>query len=60
MSPVKFKKSTKDRKGRVQNYYMKSAPLDDLLEALENDNTPPKVRQKIHNELLSRNYKRLI
>jgi len=42
MSPVKFKKVLKA--GRVQNYYMKSTPLDDLLEALENDNTPPKVR----------------
>ena len=28
--PVKFKESQKDRKGNVQNFYMRSTPLEEL------------------------------
>lgn len=52
--PVKFKESQKDRKGNVQNFYMKSTPMDELKSALENNNTPNKKKQKIRNELVRR------
>ena len=53
--PIKFKESQKDRKGNVQNFYMKSTPLAELQSALENSNTSPKKKQKIRNELVRRN-----
>jgi hypothetical protein len=52
--PVKFKESQKDRKGNVQNFYMKSTPMEELKSALENNNTPKKKKQKIRNELVRR------
>tara|TARA_B100001093_G_scaffold117878_1_gene110332 strand:+ start:1157 stop:1327 length:171 start_codon:yes stop_codon:yes gene_type:complete len=52
--PVKFKETTKDRKGNVQNYYMRSTSTDVLQAALDNNNTQPKQKQKIRNELVRR------
>jgi len=50
--PIKFKESSKDRSGKVTHYYMHTTPRSELLEALDNDNTPPKLKQKIRNYLL--------
>ena len=52
--PVKFKETVKSRDGSVQNFYMRSTPLDELKAALENNNTPNKKKQKIRNELVRR------
>ena len=52
--PIKFKESSKERNGRMQNYYMQSTPTDVLEEALENHSTAPKKKQKIRNELVKR------
>ena len=52
--PTKFKESSKERNGRMQNYYMRSTPTDVLVEALENHSTAPKKKQKIRNELVKR------
>lgn len=52
--PVKFKETTKDREGNVQNYYMRSTSTAALLAALDNNNTQPKQKQKIRNELVRR------
>lgn len=54
--PVKFKETVKNRDGSVQNYYMRSTPTDELIEALENNNTPKKKKQKIRNELIKRGH----
>ena len=54
--PVKFKESQKDRKGNVQNFYMRSTPLEELKAALENNNTPKRKKQKIRNELVKRGH----
>ena len=54
--PVKFKESQKDRKGNVQNFYMKSTPLDELQSAMDNNNTPAKKKQKILKELRRRGH----
>ena len=52
--PIKFKESTKERNGNMQNYYMQSTPVDVLKEALESSSTMPKKKQKIRNELVKR------
>jgi nitrate reductase cytochrome c-type subunit len=52
--PIKFKESTKDRKGKVTHYYMHTTPISELQEALEKDNTPPKLKHKIRNYLISK------
>lgn len=52
--PTKFKESSKERNGKMQNYYMRSTPTDVLLEALESQSTAPKKKQKIRNELVKR------
>jgi hypothetical protein len=52
--PVKFKETIKNRNGSVQNFYMKSTSTNELKEALDNNNTPPKKKQKIRNELVRR------
>ena len=52
--PTKFKESTKERSGKMQNYYIQSTPTDVLVEALENNSTAPKKKQKIRNELVKR------
>jgi len=53
--PIKFKDSVKNQKtGMVQNYYMQSTSTNELKEALDNNNTQPKKKQKIRNELTKR------
>jgi hypothetical protein len=52
--PTKFKESTKERSGNMQNYYMQSTPLTVLQEALDSSATTPKKKQKIRNELVKR------
>ena len=52
--PIKFKESSKERNGKIQNYYVRSTPTDVLLEALESQSTAPKKKQKIRNELVKR------
>jgi len=57
--PMKFKPSQSLRskasgKTTIQHFYMKSTPLKDLTEALENRNTTSKRKQKIRNELVRR------
>lgn len=54
--PVKFKPTEISREGKVQNYYMQSTKLEDLVERVESRNCPPKLKQKIENELIRRNY----
>jgi|ETNmetMinimDraft_33_1059910.scaffolds.fasta_scaffold16991_5 hypothetical protein len=65
MPPTKFKASGKKRlkdpnTGKSTNtwieehYYIKSIPRDELFKALNNDNTKPKVKAKIRNELVRR------
>lgn len=49
--PVKFKESVKDRKGNVTHYYMHTTPDQELKDALENDNTPRKLKHKIRTYL---------
>jgi len=58
--PVKFKESQTIRakgsnKKTVQHFYMKSTPTEELQKALEGAHTTPKKKQKIRNELVSRN-----
>lgn len=57
--PIKFKPSQdiRDRntgKTTTVHFYMKSTPLNELLEAYTKSNTQPKVKQKIRNELIKR------
>jgi hypothetical protein len=54
--PIKFQSSQKDRKGNTQNFYMRSTSLEELKVALDNNNTPPKKKQKIRNELTKRGH----
>lgn len=48
---MKFKESVKDRKGKVTHYYMHTTPEQELKDALENDNTPRKLKHKIRTYL---------
>jgi hypothetical protein len=52
--PIKFKESAKNKDGSMQNYYMRSTPLQELKAAFDNDHTPPKKKQKILRELVKR------
>tara|TARA_X000001388_G_C2170287_1_gene99544 strand:+ start:139 stop:345 length:207 start_codon:yes stop_codon:yes gene_type:complete len=58
---MKYKKDQKilvDRKSkkvRTIRTFMRSVLSEVLQKDLENDNTPPKMRQKIRNELVRRN-----
>ena len=52
--PTKFKASTKDRKGNMTHSYIHAIPTEELTTTLENDNTAPKLKQKIRNELTRR------
>ena len=54
--PVKFKETIKNRNGSVQNFYMKSTPTDELLSAMDSNNTPNKKKQKIRKELKKRGH----
>jgi hypothetical protein len=59
--PMKYKKDQKvlvDRKSkkvRTIRTFMRNVLSEVLLKDLENDNTSPKLRQKIRNELVRRN-----
>lgn len=52
--PIKFKESSRKKGGGYQHHYMHSTPVEELKEALENDNTKPKIKQKIRNYLISK------
>jgi len=52
--PIKYKASTKDRKGNMTHSYIHTVSTEELTTALENDNTAPKLKQKISNELVKR------
>ena len=57
--PVKYKptQSVVQRgtsKVVTTHYYMKTQSLKELLECYNNDNTKPKLRQKVKNELVRR------
>lgn len=52
--PIKFKESSRKKDGSMQHYYMHTTPVSELQEALEKDHTPPKLKQKIRNYLISK------
>jgi|TARA_B110000967_G_C18827961_1_gene532438 hypothetical protein len=52
--PIKFKPSVTDRKGKTQNYYMRSTTLESLRAAMESGATPKKRKEKIRKELIKR------
>ncbi len=52
--PIKFKESSRKKDGRMQHHYMHATPVEELKEALEKDNTPNKLKQKIRNYLISK------
>ena len=57
--PVKYKTEhrTIDRltkKEKTEYYWMKCQPLDELLKSFNDENTKPKLRQKVKNELIRR------
>ena len=57
--PVKYKPTQKvvqrgTKKVTTTHYYMKTQSLKELLECYNNDNTKPKLRQKVKNELIRR------
>ena len=59
--PMKYKKDQKvlvdrkSRKVRTIRTFMRNVLSEVLLKDLENDNTSPKLRKKIRNELVRRN-----
>ena len=57
--PVKYKPTQSvvqrgTKKVTTMHYYMKTQSLKELLECYNNDNTKPKLRQKVKNELIRR------
>ena len=56
-SIVKIDRATK--KKSIEHDYMKSKPLQALLDYFNNRSNPPKKRQKVKNELVRRNKKGL-
>lgn len=57
--PIKLKQSSKHydrvtKKTTVQNHYMKNQSLDTLFSELNKDNTKPKLKAKIRNEIVRR------
>ena len=52
--PIKYKASTSDRNGNMIHTYIHTVSTEELTTALENDNTAPKLKQKIRNELVKR------
>ena len=57
--PVKYKPTTNvlqrgSKKRVIEHHYMKAQSLKELLECYNNDNTKPKLRQKVKNELIRR------
>jgi len=60
--PTKLKPSAtiRDRqtgKNKTEHYYIKNISKSELFEELNKDNTKPKVKQKIRNELTRRGIK---
>lgn len=60
--PIKLKPSTKrvdrnTKKVTIEHTYARSQKKEDLFEMLNNNNTKPKVKQKIRNELVRRGIK---
>tara|TARA_Y100000004_G_C8664885_1_gene306806 strand:- start:110 stop:325 length:216 start_codon:yes stop_codon:yes gene_type:complete len=60
--PTKFAKSFKQidratKKETVVHSYIKTMSVDSLFEELNKDNTKPKVKQKIRNEIVRRGYR---
>jgi len=60
--PTKFKPSSTVRlrgeaKATTNNYYIKNISQTELFETLNNNNTVPKRKQKIRNELVRRGIK---
>jgi|TARA_R100001443_G_scaffold113916_1_gene129229 hypothetical protein len=60
--PIKLKQSAvvRDRqtgKIKTEHYYIKNISKSELFEELNKDNTKPKVKQKIRNELTRRGIK---
>jgi hypothetical protein len=52
--PIKFKQSSRKKNGRMQHSYMHTTPVSELQDALENRNTPAKLKGKIRNYLQSK------
>jgi nitrate reductase cytochrome c-type subunit len=53
--PMKFKESSTNTKtGKTTHYYMHTTPVQELKDALDNDNTPPKLKHKVRNYLLKK------
>ena len=57
--PIKYKPSERvinrsTKKVTTVHHYIRNMPRQMLVENLNKDNTPPKVRQKIRNELVRR------
>lgn len=60
--PIKLKPSVKrvdraNKKVTIEHTYARSQTQDELFEMLNNNNTRPKVKQKIRNELVRRGVK---
>lgn len=60
--PIKLKPSVKrvdraNKKVTIEHTYARSQTQDELFEMLNNNNTKPKVKQKIRNELVRRGVK---
>ncbi len=51
-SHVQFTRGSQTKK--VIHHYMKTQSIKELLECYNNDNTKPKLRQKVKNELIRR------
>jgi len=52
--PIKYKASIKNRQGQMEHTYIHTVSTEELQSALNNDNTAPKLKQKIRNELVRR------
>ncbi len=60
--PIKLKKSSSSYnratgQTTLEHYYIKTYSTDELFKELNNDNTKPKVKQKIRNEITRRGIK---
>ena len=54
--PTKFKESvTNTKTGKTTHHYMHTTPVQELKDALENDNTPAKLKHKVRNYLQGKN-----
>jgi hypothetical protein len=60
--PAKFKPShtVRDKntgRNKVEHFYLKSTPKQELLDYLENSNARPKIKVKVRRELVRRGHK---